>query len=188
MIFRLYNMGNCFNRNPKQSEIDEFRTHNFGNSKTLSFDGEVRLMRIVDIYDGDTTIGIIKQNNEFILITVRLAEIDTCEIKSKDERAKELAFVARNRLFELVTGGKTIESSDNRNKVRNLLNSDNFVVLIKCGKFDKYGRVLGYLYKNNDVFLKTSFNSVLVKEKLAYTYMGDTKLTEEEQIALLSKN
>jgi endonuclease YncB( thermonuclease family) len=49
---------------------------------------------------------------------------------------------------------------------------------------DKYGRLLV------DVFATpastTSFSTILVQDKLAYKYEGDTKLTEEQQYALLT--
>jgi endonuclease YncB( thermonuclease family) len=112
-------------------------------------------------------------------------------MKSKEEENKKLAYKARNRMVEMITN-KMVSDKDKRKEIRNILNKETYLVKIKCGDFDKYGRLLAWIFpfesldKNSDV--KESFNHILVKEKLAYFYSGDTKLTEKQQIQLLYKN
>ena len=54
---------------------------------------------------------------------------------------------------------------------------------IECVDFDKYGRLLTNVFLNKED--DKSISDILLEEKLAYKYNGDTKLTEEEQIKLL---
>jgi endonuclease YncB( thermonuclease family) len=65
------------------------------------------------------------------------------------------------------------------------LNKKCYLIKIKCGEFDKYGRLLGWLFNKDSVktiSIEQSFNHILIKENLAYKYEGKTKLTEEEQL------
>ena len=70
------------------------------------------------------------------------------------------------------------------------LNSKCYLLKVKCGTFDKYGRLLGWLYKIDtpvDTPVEESLNYILINECLAYKYEGKTKLTEEEQTNKLTK-
>lgn len=64
-----------------------------------------------------------------------------------------------------------------KSELKKILNDNCYIIKLKCGKFEKYGRLLGYLFNktadcsNND----ESYNYCLVKEKLAYIYNGGTK-------------
>ena len=156
---------------------------NFNDTNTplFSFNGVNGMSRVVDITDGDTIKAIINFKDEYYKIIVRLNNIDTCETKSKSEENKILGINAKKRLYNLITN-KTIESNDKK-IIKKELNENCYLIYLKCYEFDKYGRVLGDIYKNDvdDV----SFSSILINEKLAYIYGGKTKLTEEEQIELL---
>jgi endonuclease YncB( thermonuclease family) len=165
---------------------NDFVHKTFSNTTTLTLQNYYTLARVVDIYDADTIICIIYIFNDFYKFNIRLGGIDTCEMKSHNEVLKQHAYVARNRLFALITG-ITINNTFTRIQLREILNTNNYVIKILCDKFDKYGRLLGYIYNmnthNNDVI--NSYNQILVKEKLAYEYSGKTKLTDKEQIKLL---
>ena len=51
--------------------------------------------------------------------------------------------------------------------------NENQLVYLKCGKFDKYGRLLGYVYiKEDDT---ESVNEMMIKNNHAYEYHGGTK-------------
>ena len=108
---------------------------------------------VVKIYDGDSLTVILKYKNNFNKFRIRLAEIDTAEIKSKNIKEKEHA-------------EKALEF------VKNYIN--NKIIFLKCKKNDKFGRTLAFIYKsdkNNEI----SLNELLIKEKLAYEYKGKTK-------------
>jgi endonuclease YncB( thermonuclease family) len=113
--------------------------------------------------------------------------IDTCEIKSKNEKNKELACFARSRLLSLVTDKEVSETStwNDRRKINNILNKSMYFVWVECFDFDKYGRLLANIYKEENS--QEHFSQILLREKLAYEYKGDTKLTDEEQVECLNK-
>ena len=50
--------------------------------------------------------------------------------------------------------------------------NENQLVYLKCGKFDKYGRLLGYVYIEDDT---ESVNEMMIKNNHAYEYHGGTK-------------
>jgi endonuclease YncB( thermonuclease family) len=156
--------------------------YNDDNTKLFSFDGLNCFCRVIDITDGDTIKVIINFKGDYYKIVVRLNNIDTCETRSKCEENKKLGLEAKKRIFNLITK-KTIDTIDKK-YIKNELNNTCYQVYIKCYDFDKYGRVLADIYSTaNDT---ESFSSILINEKLAYIYTGKTKLTEKEQIELLS--
>ena len=169
-----------------KSKVVDFSSFTFDSTFEFSLKDKYIPARIVDIYDGDTVTAVINIFNSYFKFNVRLCDIDTCEMKSHDTEAKNLAYQSRNRLFEMVTE-KQIKDTDKRKDVRKILNESVYMINLLCGEFDKYGRLLGWLYgSNNEIMDKQySYNHLLVKERLAYIYKGDTKLTELEQINLL---
>ena len=161
---------------------DEFRNHTFDSCHKL-FELEYNtVVRVVDIYDGDRCTIVMKLNNEYNKFTVRLNGIDTCEMKSKSSDNKKKAYLARDRLLNLVTNLPSVQESLPRKNVRELLNRDVYLVNICITGTDKYGRLLGDLYSLEDNTKTISYSSVLIREKLAYAYDGGTKKAEEEQL------
>ena len=53
------------------------------------------------------------------------------------------------------------------------------MVWVKCLQNDKYGRVLGDVYKSPED--KTRVQDILLEENHVYSYKGGTKKTEDEQ-------
>jgi endonuclease YncB( thermonuclease family) len=158
----------------------EFQNDN--NTNLFTFDGLNCVCRVIDITDGDTIKVIINFKNDYYKIIVRLNNIDTCETRSKCEENKQKGLDAKKRVFNLITG-KTIDNVDKK-YIKKELNENCYLTYIKCYDFDKYGRVLADIYSNEKS--SESFSTILINEKLAYVYGGKTKLTESEQINLLS--
>ena len=52
--------------------------------------------------------------------------------------------------------------------------NDNQLVYIKCGGFDKYGRLLGTIYINKDD--DKSVNDIMIENNHGYEYHGGKKL------------
>lgn len=161
--------------------MNTFENYTFENTQSI-FTNVNAMVRVVDIYDGDTCTVVIKFDNNFFKHTVRLCGIDTCEMKSKDENNKLNAVSARNRLYELVTKCKLEpkkNSSQNytRNEIRKLLNSDVYLCYLKIKSLDKYGRFLANMYCDENS--TESFSDVMLKEHLAYNYDGGTKMVGE---------
>lgn len=163
-----------------KNPIDDFKDKTFDNCESLFEKGYRSICRVVDIYDGDTCTIILNYNIEYIKFNVRLNGIDTYEIKSRNDINKNRALLARNRLFNLITD-KTLDNIDcKRTEIRNILNSNVYLVKIDIHGFDKYGRLLADLYD----FDNKNFSKILIQENLAYSYDGKTKLSEEKQINL----
>jgi endonuclease YncB( thermonuclease family) len=165
--------------------------YNINNVKSFSLENMFIECRIIDIYDGDTCTCIIPVFNDFYKFNIRLADIDTCEMKSKQKENKDLALEARKRLCMLISEDlNDIPLDITRKKLSIRLNSKCYTIKIKCGDFDKYGRLLGWLFKidaTNETPVDQSLNYILINEKLAYKYEGKTKLTEEEQVNYYTK-
>lgn len=162
----------CFNESDTALKECSFQT-----TPVFSLENNVYLAKVIDIYDGDTVTCAFKLFDNYYQFTVRLYGIDTCELKSKN---REQALRARMRLYELVTkkSSKDIDLSIPRKNLRALLEASDAIVVLKCGKFDKYGRLLGTLFALDS---DRAFNEILVAEKLAFPYFGDKKLTDDEQ-------
>jgi endonuclease YncB( thermonuclease family) len=160
--------------------------HNYSNTQSFSLQNLECYCRVVKIYDGDTITVIIHVFNCFYKFSVRLLGIDTCEIKSNNEVNKTLAIKARKRLFELISNVDTNDTNYTNIDIDKYLSDNVCLVYIKCNEFDKYGRILCDIYKNEDK--ERTFSEILLDEKLAYSYDGKKKLSEEEQLELLSKS
>ena len=171
-----------------QSEMEQkFINSNYNSTPFFTLNGKKMYCRVVNVYDGDTITVVLNIFDGFYKFSVRINGIDTCEIKSKNEKNKELACFARSRLISLITDKDISETTllKDRRMINNFLNKNVYCVWIECLDFDKYGRLLANIYKNENASSCESFSSILLKEKLAYTYTGETKLTEEEQLDTL---
>ena len=140
------------------------------NTKTpkFSLDGKIYLAKCVKCYDADTIHAVIKFHDTYTRFCCRLLGIDTAEIRSRDPEEKIYARGSRDYLRDLIL--------------------DKFII-IKCGNFDKYGRLLIHLYtttqqKETDqtpeiemekLTWETSVNQKLVTDGHAYQYGGGTK-------------
>lgn len=171
---------------------DLFRQHG-GATPEFSLNNMKTTARVVSVYDGDTLTVVLPVFSTFFKFNVRMSGIDTCEIKSKSPKNKELAYRARNRLFQLITG-KAIDANGidswKRKQVDEFLEADVYLVNIHCLEFDKYGRLLATVYPvtpTDPSIPHISFSDTLLKDRLAYAYQGDTKLTEEDQVRLLAQ-
>lgn len=123
--------------------------------------------KILDIYDADTiTVCIDLEGFSFVKINVRLYGIDTPELRGSQ---KELGLKARNYLITKLTDIVT-DDNNTRNDIRNMINKDTHMIEVLFGDFDKYGRPLAIIYKDN-----ININEMLVKDGYAKEYNGGTK-------------
>ena len=53
--------------------------------------------------------------------------------------------------------------------------NDNQLIYVKCGEFDKYGRLLGTIFINKKD--KISVNEMMINNNFGYVYNGGTKIT-----------
>ena len=125
----------------------------------FSLEGNFVECKVVDVYDGDTCKVVFPLNEKMYRWNVRLTGYDTPEMRpprSQENRDEEInaARLARDFL---------------KSKV---MNQDQ-LVYIKCGEFDKYGRLLGTLFINQED--EVSVNDLMIQNGHGYAYDGGTK-------------
>jgi micrococcal nuclease len=104
---------------------------------------------VLSVYDGDTiSVEIDLGLSINVKASCRLLGIDTPEIRTKSAKEKKLAYVARDRLRELVLGQN--------------------VTLHSVDKPDKYGRLLVKVWSDEHGYI----NGILLDEGLARVYDG----------------
>lgn len=136
---------------PTQADIDFLTPHTTTTAK-FSLENKCVVGKCVHVYDGDTVHVIFRipnLNDQAYKWVIRLTGIDTPEMKSKDAAEKAAAVRARDYL---------------RGEILNK------IVVVECGEFDKYGRLLGQIYVN-DICL----NHKMVELGHAKAYDGGTK-------------
>jgi micrococcal nuclease len=116
---------------------------------TISFDGHVLRAKVVSVYDGDSVKVTFPFRGKMFRWTCRIKGVDTPEIRTKDPFAKAKGFVARDAL------------------TAKILNKQ---VVIKCGKFDKYGRLLVDIATDG-----VSITDWLISNNYGVAYDGGTK-------------
>lgn len=124
---------------------------------------EYRVKKLIAVIDGDT-IDVEIDLGFDISITkrVRLAGIDTPESRTSDKFEKTLGLESKALLKQRLSSAQTI--------------------LIKTEKPDsseKYGRVLGWLYLDDE---STSFNETMIATGYAWSYLGDTKVKNFDEL------
>ena len=160
--------------------MDDFINHGI-NTELFSLNGIKTYARLVDVHDGDTAKVVFKIFDKYYKFIIRISGIDTAELRSKNDFLKQKSLEARNRVINFLSNDTIKIYNDTSSKdIQNLLNQNLIIVYINCFEFDKYGRLLVDLQNINF----ESISSVLINEKLAYKYEGDTKLSEEKQIKL----
>jgi len=110
---------------------------------------------VVSVYDGDTiTCQIRLPFNLSKRSSIRVASIDTPEIRTRNKVEKALGYQAKERMVELCGNQVWLESIDG-------------------GKEDKYGRVLANLYTIDD---GVDIAQTLISEGLGVEYQGKKKI------------
>lgn len=154
---------NSSQENKKINEI--LSTATYDNCK--SFIPPVKYGKVIKVYDGDTITIASEIYGELYRFQVRLAGIDTPEIKTKNENEKILAQRAKNALNDMI-GNKIVE--------------------LKNVNYDKYGRILAdvYLFTADDYMRTTTnddqlfhVNSWLIEKGHAVKYDGGKKVMSE---------
>ena len=128
-------------------------------TKKFTLEGQTKLCKVVSVYDGDTCKVVFDHNGVINRWNVRMNGYDTPEMRpskslpNRDE-IKKKAIASRDYLKSLVC-------------------KEDQLVYIKCGEFDKYGRLLGDIYINKDD--QESVNNLMIKNGHGYEYHGGTK-------------
>ncbi len=126
----------------------------------FTLEGQTKLCKVVDIYDGDTCRVVFNHNGCINKWNVRMNGYDSPEMRPSRslpnrEEIKKKAVESKEYLRSLVA------------------NSPEQLVYVKCGGFDKYGRLLGELYVNLED--EKSVNQQMIDNGYGYVYHGGTK-------------
>ena len=126
----------------------------------FTLEGQTKLCKVVDIYDGDTCRVVFNHNGCINKWNVRMNGYDSPEMRPSRslpnrEEIKKKAVESKEYLRSLVA------------------NSAEQLVYVKCGGFDKYGRLLGELYVNLED--EKSVNQQMIDNGHGYEYHGGTK-------------
>jgi micrococcal nuclease len=108
--------------------------------------------KIVHVYDGDTVHAVFSLPNSSTIhkYKLRLAHIDTPELKSKNTKEIKKANEAKKVVEDMIL---------------------NKIVYLELEGEDKYGRILANIYINN-----INLNQYLIENKYAYKYEGGKKI------------
>ncbi len=134
------------------NQLQYLRNVKYHDVNFFSLQGYKTWAKCVKIYDGDSATFVFFFNDNPYKFKIRLAEIDTPEIRSTNPNETVVALQARDRLKALI-GDK--------------------LVYLECLEYDKYGRILAKIYNNGD--FNECYNKILVDEGLAYQYDGGHK-------------
>jgi endonuclease YncB( thermonuclease family) len=148
----------------------------------FSFNGLTTFGKVIDIYDGDTIDIVITANGSLFHFKARLYGYDSPEMKPPKDAAnrdeiKRAAVRAKNRLWELLTGGSAVPVQSDEHTV---------IFPVACHEFDKYGRLLITVFVpgfdtakitgERDEWFALSVNQQMITEGHGYPYYGGTKL------------
>ena len=118
-------------------------------------------VKCVDVYDGDTVTILFNWRCKIFKKKLRLSNIDTAEIRTKDAEEKKFGLKAKDFVSD-----KILDK----------------IIWIKCEDWDKYGRLLGYIFLTRDDLKNNtnSLNDTIIKKNLGYEYCGNKKRKFED--------
>jgi micrococcal nuclease len=116
---------------------------------------------VTKVVDGDTIDVIIDLGFDIMFSSrVRLAGIDTPESRTTDKVEKALGLESKEYLKKNLKDAKSI-----------------VIKTEKMNSSEKYGRILGWLYINDDT---ESINDKMINDGYAWGYLGETKIKDFE--------
>lgn len=124
---------------------------------------EYKVKKLIAVVDGDTIDVEIDLGFDIsIFKRVRLAGIDTPESRTSDKAEKAFGLESKAKLKQMLSSATTI-----------------VVKTEKPDSSEKYGRVLGWLYVDDN---KVSINDTLIASGYAWSYLGDTKVKNFDEL------
>jgi endonuclease YncB( thermonuclease family) len=124
----------------------------------LTFENMTTTARVVDIIDGDTIVVIFPFKGEFYKFRIRLAGIN-CPERFTEEGKDATLFLARAIINDSFT-------YTDKQDIKNALSKNVVIVSLSLHGSEKYGRLLGTIYKNG-----VDINNMLVEAGHAVPYM-----------------
>jgi micrococcal nuclease len=122
---------------------------------------EYFVKEVTKVVDGDTIDVVIDLGFDIMFSSrVRLAGIDTPESRTTDKAEKALGLESKEYLKKNLKDAKPI-----------------VIKTEKINSSEKYGRILGWLYINNNT---ESINDKMINDGYAWGYLGETKVKDFE--------
>ena len=146
-MFKCVKFFSCFNKMEMKPNWDEITEK----VPEFSLENEIKKAKVVSVYDGDTIKVVFPILNKLYKWNCRITGVDTPELRTRDELEKKFGYEVRDKLRE-----KILDK----------------IVTVKCGEFDKYGRLLVDIYCDNET---RSISNWLIENKYAFAYDGGTK-------------
>ena len=128
-------------------------------TEMFSLEGQYKLCKVVDIYDGDTIKVVFDLNGSFYRWNVRMLGYNSPEMRVSVNNP------ARDTIKQLAI--------DSRDFLKSIIQNNDQLVYIKCSGFDKYGRLLGTIYVNQDD--NVSVNQLMIDNHKGVPYDGGKK-------------
>lgn len=151
--------------------MDKLNIHDIS-TPIFTLNGIKTYARLVDVYDGDTVTCVFPIfGDNYYKFNIRLNGIDTAELKG-DSKLKALA--ARHKILDYLCKDYNLKEDCLRSDIQDFLKEHLTIIWLECYDFDKYGRILGDVYKNQEI--KNTISNILIDANLAYKYNGGTKL------------
>lgn len=162
--------------------VQRLKNTNIDDVPLFSLKGIVTISKLVKNYDGDTGDIMLLYKSDILHMKARFTGYDTCEMKPSlndpdRESKKKRALLAKKRLWELCVGTDIKEGSEHTQ-----------IMHVKCGEFDKYGRLLVTAFApsvsreeiekmSDDAAFEASINNIMITEGHGYAYDGGKKST-----------
>ena len=124
----------------------------------FSLEGQEHRAKVVDVYDGDTIKCVFPIHDKLYRWNCRLSGVDTPELRTRCLVEKAFGYKVRYYLREKIL---------------------NKMVYLRCGEFDKYGRLLVEILCDDCLI-----NDWLIQNKYAFAYDGGTKQIWSDYLAL----
>ena len=153
-ILLIHLMGNCATIIQENREFNQLVRTNPKDVDLFSLNSKEFICRIVSVYDGDTCTAMFKLNQKMVKFKIRMLGYDSPEMRPRINTPN------RDEIIEKAKSAKEALLSKVQNKK----------VILKCGKWDKYGRLLGTLYVNNQ-----NINEWMLSAGHGYPYFGGKK-------------
>ncbi len=142
-------MASLTNNNPQSNNEVNWDDYH-AKTPPFSLNGLTKEGKVVKVYDGDTIHVVFPIfEDKYYNWNCRINRVDTPELRTKNELEKKKGYEVRDKLREKIL---------------------NKIVVVKCGTFDKYGRLLAEIEIDG-----INISDWLISNNYAFEYDGGTK-------------
>ncbi len=140
------------------SLADQLKQHDKKTPK-FSLENHTKLAKVVDIYDGDSCRVVFEHNRTINMWNIRMLGYDTPEMRPRKDVIERDAEIAKAKAA--------------RDYLKSLIMNPDQLIYVKCHEFDKYGRLLGEVFINQEDSI--SVNQMMIDNGHGYAYHGGSK-------------